>query len=329
MASVPVSADAAWQARVTDDEGQAATTPEAYIQALRDRPPVLDLTWPTEEIITHPLGEILFQARLADDYGLDRAEVVCRRVRSAGESVSTYPMSLARRNVDPNRPIPDAAQADFLLALESLDPPAEPEEVLLCHVQAYDRKGQMVRSDMRMVTIGYYETWQTFFELPDMEMTPETEYSLWAVLRQAWEVHRQADQLPPKQLAAQCLAIADTMIDPETGMFVAYYDAEKLPEDKLRFARAADGFVATAHAALERADTGDAVEALQQAVAQLTLAGLSDTEMLLQMDLPEMLASDEEEQDAASLAQLLNEMEIEMEMDEPVELSEEIEQEKA
>ena len=265
-ASFPVEKDASYTYTVRDVEGQVAQGPDtATVRALPDEPPSIEITHPAEAVDLHPLGEITIQANAVDDFGIDSVRLIYMRPargsqRHDGPSVSLEAGPL-RRNA------PAIARAALAFRLEDLLPRPTPEESIACYLECRDRKGQIARSDVLLLTVAHYETWATWEPGVPEPMEVSDVKSLEPYFKATWHLHNLKPTLPPNDFARQCGELADSMTDPDTHQLYTFA-ATKEPAKQKHVDKAAQ-FVRTGHDALRAHDTAKAIDAFLVALAEI------------------------------------------------------------
>ncbi len=316
-ASFPVQRNRQYGFKVTDvDKQLAESIAPAQVFALADRPPTLELLEPPAEIDTHPLGEIDFHARVIDDFGTERVDLVYLRFGEGGQSEDRIPLELARPDGE-GMPLPDVAEARLTLLMEEADPPFRAGEVVSWYLEAADRKpdNPPAMSQLCTIVVVPFETWGAY-EFMDAHMHEESlPISLEELLIETWDLHRRKGSLEAKDYDQRCTDIADLMVSPATGQVYDFGEAA-LPEHptqrQIEAARKAQEHALKAHKALEGHDTLKASTHFRLAIAELIAADIMDTEMLAKMD-PATGEMTPQEQEESRLNEMFAEAKAELE----------------
>ena len=273
FASFEVQKDATYSFRVRDITDQRGGSPgPAEVKALKDRPPTVELTHPTETVELNPIGEIIALADATDDFGIEGVDFVY--IRSAAESSREARVPMQFETSGPPAPgVPVVAKAHLSFRLEDLKPQAAPEESIAYYLECRDRKGQKSVSDIFFLTVVHYETWATWSTEPAEEGKEEV-HSLEPYFRATWHLHTQKDALPPKDFNRQSEELAASMADPQTGQIYSFAKSHD-PRKQENLRRVAE-YVAQGHQALIGHDTGKAVDAFRIAMAEIAKIGVDD-----------------------------------------------------
>ena len=292
-ASFAVQKSRRYSFEVTDIDGQVARSlGPSEVYALPDRPPTLDVIDPVAELETHPLGEVDFLAKVTDDFGVDKAEMVYLRFTGKGEAEGRVAMRL-RRPTGEEIPLPEVVDATLRWLLEAVEPPVRAGEVISWYLEARDRKpdNAPVLSDLHTIVVLPFELWGAYELVPAEPPQPEELIvSLDELLREVWAAHRQKPTLTPKQYHQKCDNIADTMVNPDTGEVLDFGKAALPPHPTARMvaaAKRAQVHAEHAYEALLDHNTLLAAKHLRLAIAELVAAGIVETEMLARItDMP-------------------------------------------
>lgn len=281
-ASFDVAKDGAYGFTLRDIDGQELTsTVPAYVRALVDQPPALEVRFPKIDVVTHPLGQVSVDARVSDDFGVEAAEFVYQLAAEGAREVR-LPLTLSTAGAGEGATAGQLA-AEVLFALEDVRPAVAPGEVFTYHLECRDQKGQVASSDLYMITITPFEQWATWgMEYP--EYGAHGGYlseNLSVVLAAAWHLHAQKATLPEADFNRQADELAQTMVDPSTGEVFPFIKIKKVPPDKIEHGYRVIELAKKAHGALAAHDTAAAVEFLRLGVAELAIIGLSDSPLLL------------------------------------------------
>jgi len=289
VASFPVEKARRYSFEVTDIDGQVAKSlGPSEVFALTDNPPILDLIDPAAEIETHPLGEVQYVAKVTDDFGVDKAELVYLRLTGGGEATGRVPMELKRPSGE-EVPLPEVADATLRWMLETVEPPVRPGDVISWYLEARDRKpdNPPAVSDLHMIVVLPFELWGAYqyeaAEAPGPVMSGEVPYTLAELLVEVWAAHRVQGTVPEKEYNAKCQNVADMMVHPDTGQ-VYDFGTASLPKHptprQVEAAKRAQVHATQAYEALLKHDTALAARHLRLGIAELVAAGITETEAL-------------------------------------------------
>lgn len=316
VASFEVKADGTYEYEIGDVVGQkAASAARGYIRVLSDGPPTMEVRRPITTATPVPIGEVTFQVAAADDLALGGVEVFYERQlpnasKEAGVPVQTRSgkMPLQVKHLSAGA-FPDVTEATGRLMLETLDPPCQPEEILSYYVQATDRKGQKVVSEIQSIAVQHYENWTAADTKPPHEPTFLIQKDIQEYVKLAWTVHQafqklegatgvspvgsrpsalgstgetpvapaDAQEKVKQELVKQSYDIADSMKD-ESGRMYGFYNLKKIPADKKHHAHKADEYILSGYNALKApsSDTGKAVADFRVAAAELMICGIGN-----------------------------------------------------
>ena len=303
-ATFKVEEDTTYTYQVLDIDNQEAESPgAAYVRALGDGPPSLELKYPKIDIATHPLGETTFEAEAGDDFGIEAVELVYTRGTEEDAPELRAALELQAPEGEEGESRPGITQARLRFAFEELKPEVQPGDHFSYHLECRDRKGQTAISDVFFITVTPFEVWSTWNPKEgEEEGGVEIKVDLRPFLAAAWHLHRQKDVLAEDQYGAQCEELADSMTDPETGQVYPFVDLAHIPADKMTNAKRALRYINKGHRALLGHDTGTTVSAFRVALAELALVGLSDDDELLATPESTMAMAADEERSLAQIA---------------------------
>ncbi len=272
VATFDVQSNAAFNVHLSDVHGQSASTLiPAAVTAVIDAPPAIRLIAPDATVTTNPLGEIAFTATVTDDLALDSVELVISNDLDPAAAVIRHPVRLDPSPVDGVGLT--GARANIVLMLEEME--LSPGDILSCHLEVSDRKGQRAPSDLVRIIVTSYESWAVF-SLAESIGGERVSHQLEPVLKAAWRLHATAGQMTPNDLHRQAEELAATMVD-STGALLLYYNPlEATPEQRAHGERAMQ-FAQAGHDSLKAHQVEKAVQELRIAVAELIAAGWIDT----------------------------------------------------
>ena len=278
-AAFELKADAQYEFLVRDVHGQEARSPGPLsVRVIPDKPPEMTVALPRADVMAHPLSEVTFLAEVADDFGVEKVEVVCQPARE-GRPEFRMPLALEPRERAALPPFRDAS-ARGVLAFEDLRPPAVPTDTYTYYFEARDLKGQTAVSDIYVLSVGHFENWATWEVMPpeagELKPPPLNVY-----IAAVWHLHVQKDRLNRDDFNRQSEELAASMEDPQTKAPFLFApppkDESKVPPEVLAHINACNRHVAAAHAALKGPhDTGTALKNLRSALAELNILGISD-----------------------------------------------------
>jgi hypothetical protein len=281
--SFDVPADLSYSYAVSDANGQREQSPTAaYVRALPDAPPTIEVKYPLSVVTANPLGEVTFAAEAIDDLALAGVTLVYQRqlpMTAAGEAPPLgapvrVPLTLARPDPKTSAQFPDVAQATLRFALEDLNPPAAPEEIISYFLECTDRKGQTIATDIQMIVVDRFDAWPQFDPKPPHGPTFKVIKNITEYLRAAWKLEQQKATLKPEELTAQAKALADSMLNPETNRLYDFYERKRVDPSKVAHADRADKFLESGRQALLAANTAKAVTDFRIVLAELTILKL-------------------------------------------------------
>jgi len=253
---------------LTDINGQQMTNPVALsVRAIPDEPPSLEVKSPVSPVVTHPLGEVPFVVNAGDDFGLDSVTLIYSRLDQNGLPVETRtPLTLEPAGETGKR-------GTYRFMLEDAKPLFHSGEALPFHLEAKDTKGQLTKSEISLLVIGYYETWGTWAQASKTGGESHVEGpDLMTMLSLVWALDIQKNALAPTDLQSQSKEIAAKMVT-DSGALRSFVNLAKMPQ----LAKVADQIAShakAAHTALEAADTTTAATELSVAAALYAGNGL-------------------------------------------------------
>lgn len=266
-----------------DVDGQERTlTDWAYLRAVPDRPPALEVKYPKIDVVTHPLGQVSVLVEAKDDFGVAGADLVYRIAAEGAPPEVRLPLKLAApKSAEFARG--QTVEATALFALEDVRPALAPGTLITYHLECRDQKGQKAVSDIYMLTVTPFEQWATWgMEYP--EFGAHGGYmseALSVILAAAWHLHTQKDALPAEDFNKQAEELAEKMVDPSSGEVFPFIKLKLVPPEKMEHGLRVVELAKKAHAALREHDTAKAIEYLRLGVAELAMVGLSESPLLL------------------------------------------------
>lgn len=273
--SLAVQKNASFTLSFTDVHGQTVTTPTpANLSAIVDQPPTVKLVSPALVVQSNPMGEIAFVADLTDDLALEGAELVITR----GVDPKAQPIRLAMTvtGETPEGLGMTSARATGTLMLETLAPALVPGDMVMAYVEAKDRKGQVMPSDLVQITITPYESWAVF-GAPEGGGQMQTTFPLEPILMAAWRIYSTSGQLSPNELNKEAEELAGQMVD-ANGKLHPFFDPTDVTDPEvLKHGANAMKLAQAGHDSLKRHDLESAVGDLRAAVAELVAAGVIQT----------------------------------------------------
>ena len=276
-----VSYDETYEYEIGDAIGQKASgASRAYVRALRDGPPSLEVKYPLSTGTPIAIGEVTFDVSAVDDLALAGVEVIYERQSpsSPGGAISKQPgrMALELERTSAGG-FPDKARATGRLMLEDLQPACVPEEIISYYIECTDRKGQKAAGDIQMIAVQHYENWPAISAAPPHEPTFLIMKDIEEYVKASWKIHQARAALTKAELTRQCTDLADSMYDGETKSMYPFYNIKKIPADKKPHALKADEFILSGHKALKDLDTAKAVSDFRTAMAELQICGIGDS----------------------------------------------------
>jgi len=275
-ASFTVETDRSFTFAVRDVMAQEAESAgPSFVRAIEDAPPTLELRYPTESLFVHPLGEVTFLADAADDFGIDRVEVVTLRGLEEKPKETRLALQLARREQALYTP-GGSVRASLNFRLEEVTPRLQPEESVAWYIECCDRKGQKAITDIHLITVKHFETWATWYSHPAEEEMAGGQ-DLEPFFKAAWHLHTQREQLNEADFTRQCVELADSMIDPETHRLYTFAFTEN--PDKIEAMNKANATIEKGHQALREGDTQTTVDAWRVALALIATFDLAPNQL--------------------------------------------------
>jgi len=271
--SFPVKDTTTFQYTIKDAAGQIFTSRNsAKVTAVVDQPPTIKMVKPGPSFSGNPLSEIAFLADVADDFGLDVGELVVSRTLDGAVKEERFPLSFES---DPKQDAVTATKANATLALESLTPKVMPGEVLVCHMEVRDRKGQPAFSDLTVVDVTPFESWAYFIE-ENMQPHAHEHFLIEPVISATWRLQSSKNELAPRDFLKQGDEIAATMVDAASGEIVPYFSRLHKTPVQIMHGEKAMKLAQNAHDNLTKHDTNGALVNLQLALAELKLSGYTE-----------------------------------------------------
>jgi hypothetical protein len=286
-ASFSVEKDGSYTYEVTDIYGETHKLEDFYfVKAVPDRPPTITMVSPKVDMSVHPLCEMTFAAKVADDYAIRDAMVRATYYRDGKGQPMPLAMRPARQEDFRNFL---AGRAEHVLELEKLTPAPKVGDMIFYYMEITDRKGQAARTDLFFVKLTPFEVaaaWPAEVSPPDL---PHWDY-LWTpdiilLAAAAWHIEQQRGTIPTSEFQAKCTQLAGRMepaMNSQNGLNLLG-GKQKLPKHILA---AAGEVLAMANRKLDGAlqllrefEPGKAALEMQQAMA---LAESLNTEKALQ-----------------------------------------------
>jgi hypothetical protein len=226
LATFDVTEDRYYTFQVRDVNGQeAGSAVPAFVHAIKDTPPKLVLKTPKYDLDTHPLSEIRYVAEADDDYGVASVELVYRRVSLEGEpTVSRVTLDLRPVAASgPGPQGPNAVEARGRLLIEDFDPRPETGDFITWHMEARDRKGHAVMTDIFFVAITPFEAWASHGTVLKVGAgsvrTVSGPVGLAKFVAAAWHLHTQKDYMPEDEFRNACQKLAKKFEMPTGGLY--------------------------------------------------------------------------------------------------------------
>ena len=272
-ASFPVKDTTTFQYTLKDVAGQVFTSRAATLTAVVDLPPTIKMLKPGPSFSGNPLSEIAFLGAVADDFGLDSGDIVVVRSVDGVVKEQRFPLAFDTKLT---QNVVTAAKASATLALENLTPKIEPGEVLVCHIEVRDSKGQPAFSDLTMIDVTPFESWAYFLEEKMHPHAVHQSYFLEPVITSTWRLQSSKNEFAPREFNKQADAIAATMVDPDSGETVPYFSPLHKSPIQIVHGEKAMKLAGIAHDHLAKHDTPAALITLQMALAELKLSGYTE-----------------------------------------------------
>ena len=212
-ASFTVEKDTTYTYEIADAYGETFKFADFFfVKAVPDKPPTIAMVSPKVDMSIHPLCEVTFAAKVADDFGIGGATAQLTYYRGGHPE----PMPL------PTKP---AGQADFknflegkvehVLELEKLTPSPKLGDMIFYYMEVTDRKGQSVKTDLFFVKLMPLEVAAAWPASPTPPDLPHWDY-LWTpdiilLAAAAWHIEQQRGKIPAADFNAQCTELAGRM----------------------------------------------------------------------------------------------------------------------
>ena len=282
--AAPVTATTfSWTVRDADGEELASSRP-ARLLVEGDHPPTVELEVPTEPVAVLPRSEIQVRVKAWDDHGLVSNELRWTRRNAVGAVIDKgvvplTPLPPAPR--DPTRPkVADPAGTVILgaaLALETIVPPWNPQDIIIWNVTVTDGKKQEATTTLGVISILDYEPWQAWdFHSHPPDPLAKPPAILLDVFNDTWDIlrDRKAHRLAESAVLARSQAVAKEMEATEgeasNDGLKDYLPPHETPSPALEaLGRTLPPLVKTAHASLQAGDPQAAMETLEAGLAQL------------------------------------------------------------
>jgi hypothetical protein len=274
--SFTVQKDGSYSYEVTDVYGETRRSEDFYfVKTVPDEPPTVAMVSPKVDMSVHPLCELTFAAKVADDFGLRDATVHATYFRD-GKPVP-MPLALTPAGQDDDFRNFLEGRAEHILELEKVTPKPKVGDMIFYYLEVTDRKGQSVRTDLFFVKLMPFEVaaaWPAEVSPPDL---PHWDY-LWTpdiilIAAAAWHIEQQRGKIPVGEFQAQCTQLAGRMepaMNSQNGLSLLG-GKQKLPKHILASAAdvlaAAQGKLDTALGLLKGYEPGKAALEMQQAMA--------------------------------------------------------------
>ena len=289
--SFVVTKDSSYNYEIADVYGGTCKLQDFFlVKAVPDNPPSITMVSPKVDMSVHPLCEVTFAAKVADDFAIKDATVRLTYYRDG----KPEPMAL---------PMLPAGQRDFrnflegrvehVLELEKLTPSPKLGDMMFYYLEITDRKGQTAKTDPFFIKLMPLEVVAAWPENPTPPDLPHWDY-LWTpdiilLAAAAWHIEQQRGKLPNGEFQTQCTQLAGRMepaMNSQNGLNLLGGKAKLPPE----VVRAHADLLAEAAGKLQKAlqlvreyEPGKAALEMQQAMAlaeSLNLAkGLQEIQM--------------------------------------------------
>ncbi len=279
--SFPVDSDSTYSLTVTDVYGDTLASDQFYyVKVKPDNPPAVELVAPKVDMSVHPLCEVTFKAKVSDDFGIKEAVVKANVHRGEKATPLSFPMKLSDE-LGQTKNVKDGT-GEYVLQLEDAKPAIEPGDMVFYYVEASDRKGQQVKTDVfyiKMWPLEVAATWPTSVAPPDLpHETFNDPMDLMLFLAAAWNLEQQRGQIPQGEFNAKSEKIAQRMEVGDPPDFAAFWGHGGAPEgggpDRERILEVATKQIETAHGLLKvKHEPGQAADHMRVALAMVeTLA---------------------------------------------------------
>jgi len=264
-AVIPVTANDTYHYVLRDEKGKELRSDTMFfIEAVPDNPPELEVVGPSIDLVVHPISELTVTVKVTEDLALADVRFHYEVMRDAGDGKMTkeaHAKSFMPKNWSG---AVSEAQAVNVLELEAFQPYLREGDSILYHVEAEDRKGQKVASDMFSVVVADFLLCASYPDIhadaDDIVIAP-----LMKFIAAAWHLEQQRGTIPQGVFLARSKAIAEKMKHPRTGDVINFLsktgDATGVDRDPLT-AEAYRHTVA-AHGLLDQGEPGKAVPELK------------------------------------------------------------------
>jgi len=209
---ISIEKDTSYTFRIVNHDGEELASPEYfYVRALPDNPPTLDVLTPKADLTVHHLSEITFSALVSDDFGVESARLVYKICEPDSQKEFTTPLTWGTEEN------PQEATASLVMSLEELaDPKIVPDQFVFYHLEATDRKGQKITSDVYNVTIARLEV--PGFWPKDRGHAPSGEFEgpkieIMVFIAACWNLEQERGKLPEKEFNEACGKLHKQMAD--------------------------------------------------------------------------------------------------------------------
>jgi len=205
--------DTSYTYEIADIYGESYKLEDFYfVKAVPDRPPSIRMISPKVDMTVHPLCELTFGAKVADDYAIK--EAVARLSYYREGKAKPMPLQMKPITQEDFRNFLDG-RAEHVLELEKLVPRPKVGDMIFYHMEITDRKGHTVRTDLFFVKLTPLEVAAAWPADPSPPDLPHWDY-LWTpdiilLAAAAWHIEQQRGKIPGHEFQAKCTQLAGRM----------------------------------------------------------------------------------------------------------------------
>ena len=216
-ATLDIKKDFAYALEIKSEEGEELKTAQYYVKVVPDKPPLIKITWPKMDMTVHPLCEVTMSATVSDDFGVKYAKVTGTIMHGEQEKPFEHEMQWKEKGERFAREI----NPKFVLSLESMKEPLQPNDMVFYNIEAGDMKGQTVKGDVfffRVMPLEVAGIWPNSIAAADL---PHNNFNkpmeLMMFIAAAWALEQDRPNLPAAEFNKKSEEVAERMENTWSG----------------------------------------------------------------------------------------------------------------
>ena len=212
-ATFTVEKDATYSYAITDIYGGSLELDDFFfVKAVPDKPPTITMLSPKVDMSVHPLCELTFAAKVADDFAVK--DVVAHLSYFRDGKGAPMPLALKPTTQEDFKNFL-SGRVEHVLELEKISPSPKLGDMIFYHLVVTDRKGLSAKTDLFYVKLMPFEVAAAWPEEPTPPDLPHWDY-LWTpdiilLAAAAWHIEQQRGSIPGHEFNAKCTQLAGRM----------------------------------------------------------------------------------------------------------------------